>query len=160
MAMQQPPTIIKLKHCQRKFNNENAVLGPTYERENEANSLKLHSVCPASVFQCAHRNNKKKRPTTNGKKITNNNNNLGRELQQKKSGKERHKSVNDHEQQTNLLRADCKFVDIHQFIVHDCISFHSCSVCVSLFRLSVCAILRPDISIGSTTFTNWLPFCN
>lgn len=31
----------------------------------------------------------------------------------KKSGKERHKSVNDHEQQTNLLRADCKFVDIH-----------------------------------------------
>lgn len=59
MAMQQPPTIIKLKHCQRKFNNENAVLGPTYERENEANSLKLHSVCPASVFQCAHRNNKK-----------------------------------------------------------------------------------------------------
>lgn len=31
----------------------------------------------------------------------------------KKSGKEQHKSVNDHEQQTNLLRADCKFVDMH-----------------------------------------------
>ena len=31
----------------------------------------------------------------------------------KKSGKKQHKSVNDHEQQTNLLRADCKFVDMH-----------------------------------------------
>lgn len=88
------------------------MLGPTYERENEANSLKLHSVCPASVFQCAHRNQKK---TANDEwqKNYKQQQQFGKGITAKKSGKERHKSVNDHEQQTNLLRADCKFVDIH-----------------------------------------------
>ena len=45
--------------------------------------------------------------------IANGNYNLGPGVREpeKKSGKEQQKSVNDHEQQTNLLRAE--FVDMH-----------------------------------------------
>lgn len=42
--------------------------------------------------------------------IANGNYNLGPGVREK-SGKKQQKSVNDHEQQTNLLRAD--FVDMH-----------------------------------------------